>query len=329
MPACRASAPPNLLLHGDNLAAMQSLLPDYRGTVTLIYADPPFATGAAFRMGRRNGAGTVAYRDSWQGGVEAYLDMLRPRLAAMHELLGDRGSLYLHVDWRVEHHARLLLDDLFGPACFRNTIAWHYGGRGAKAVSGQFPRNHDTILYYAKTPAAPYHRQTSVARVALAEASRHGIRRDGDGRWFKTAPRGDYPDASIARLEGEGRVHRTRGGGLRVKYFLQARDGAILVPRLMGDVWSDIPDMMHAPAVERTGYPTQKPEALLDRIIAASSDPDDLVADFFCGAGTALTVAQRLGRRWIGADSSDAAIAVTCARLAAPPGLRAFVLRAL
>ena len=306
---------------------MRALLAEYRGEVTLAYGDPPFATGTAFRMGRRNGAGAVAFDDRWRGGVQAYAAMLRPRLEAMHELLGDRGSLYLHVDWRVEHHARLLLDEIFGPACFRNAIVWHYGGRGAKATAGQFPRNHDTILYYAKTPSAPYHRQQGVTRVPASDAARHGIRRDADGRWFKTAPRGDYTDASVARLEGEGRIHRTQRGSVRVKYFLEATRGTILSPNLLGDLWDDIPDMMHAPAAERTGYPTQKPEALLERIMETSSEPGDLVADFFCGAGTTLAVAQRLGRRWIGADSSNAAIAVTRARLAALSSPLSFEIR--
>ena len=237
----------------------------------------------------------------------------------MRELLGERGTLYLHVDWRIGHYAGLMLDEIFGRAAFRNMIVWHYGGRGAKAIAGQFPRNHDMVLVYAKSAGAAFNRPRQVRRVPVREAPRRGYRRDPDGRWFKTAPRGDYTDASIRRLEQEGRVHRTRNGRVRVKYFLAQEDGHVLDEKLLGDVWDDIPDMMHAPAAERTGFPTQKPEALLARIIEASSNPGDLVADFFCGSGTTAAVAERLGRRWIACDSSPAAIDVARRRLTAVP----------
>ncbi|MBI3744150.1 MAG: site-specific DNA-methyltransferase [Chloroflexi bacterium] len=307
-----ASEPRGTLIRGDNLRAMAALLPKFSGKVDLVYADPPFATGSLFHL---ESNGKTAYRDSWDKGVPGYLQMLYERLWPMRELLSARGTLWLHLDWRVSHHARLLLDEVFGRDAFRNMVVWHYGGRGAKAVAGQMPRNYDTLLVYAKSPVAALNR-AKVATPLSAEAARAmGYRRGDDGRWFKTAPRGDYTDASVARLESEGRVHRTQSGSVRVKYFLAERDGAVLDERLVGDVWDDIPDMMHAPKAERTGYPTQKPEALLERIVEMASKPGDTVADLFCGSGTTLSVAQRLGRRWLGCDESDAAIETTMQRM--------------
>jgi DNA modification methylase len=316
----------NQLIHGDNADAMAALERSFSGSIDLIYADPPFATGGDFRYSRRNGekAGALAYEDSWPGGIDSYLQMLYERLLPMHRLLSDRGSLYLHIDWRAGHYAHLLLDEIFGNGAFRNMIAWHYGGRGAKAVAGQFPRNYDLILYYSKTSAAPFFRPYSVERLPVGQASRRGFRRDEEGRWFKTAPRGDYTDESVARLAAEGRIHHTRTGKVRVKYFLDEEDGHVVERQPMGDVWNDIPDMMHAPAAERTGFPTQKPKALLSRIIEASTSEGGLVADFFCGSGTALVAAETLGRRWIGCDSGEAAIEVTRERLGAIRGHRPF-----
>ena len=316
----------NRLIHGDNADAMAALEGSLSGAIDLIYADPPFATGGDFRYNGRNGekAGALAYEDSWPGGIDSYLQMLYERLLPMYRLLSDRGSLYLHIDWRAGHYARLLLDEVFGNGAFRNMIAWHYGGRGAKAVAGQFPRNYDLILYYAKTPAAPFFRPYSIDRLPVGQASRRGFRRDEEGRWFKTAPRGDYTDESVARLAAAGRIHHTRTGKVRVKYFLDEEDGHVVERQPMGDVWSDIPDMMHAAAAERTGFPTQKPKALLTRLMEASTIEGDLVADFFCGSGTTLVAAEMLGRRWIGCDAGDAAIEVTRERLAAIRGHKPF-----
>jgi 2-polyprenyl-3-methyl-5-hydroxy-6-metoxy-1,4-benzoquinol methylase len=151
---------------------------------------------------------------------------------------------------------------------------------------------------------------------SLEEARRRGLRRDEAGRWFKTAPRGDYADESVARLEAEGRIHRTASGNVRVKYFLEERGGMVIEEVLVGDVWNDIPDAMHLGS-ERIGWPTQKPLALAERIIKAASNPGDIVLDAFCGSGTTLVAAARLGRRWIGIDTSEQACTIARERLAA------------
>ena len=222
---------------------------------------------------------------------------------------------YLHFDPTASHYLKVLLDAIFGPENFRNEIMWHYGGRGAKAVASQFPRNHDVLLLYSKADGEQVHnRQYLTRRYTPDEARARGLRQDPDGRWFKTAPRGDYTDDSVSRLEKEGRIHRTRTGSVRVKYFLGGSAGSVEEAVLVGDTWNDIPDAMHL-GHELLGYPTQKPLALLERVLAASSNPGDVVLDPFCGCGTALVAAQKLDRRWIGIDVTYLSIAVMRARL--------------
>jgi len=323
----------NKLIWGDNLYVMGSLQDHFAGKIDLIYIDPPFATGADFSFTARVGDQDVikeqslleekAYRDTWGKGMNSYLAMVFDRLRHMRDLLSDHGSIYVHVDYRMIHHVKALMDEVFNPSNFRNDIVWSYGGRGAKAISGQFARNHDNILLYSGSSDPVFNKVYMDAEFPVDDLPSH-IRIGEDGRPFKTAPRGDYTNESIARLEKEGRIHRTRSGGIRVKYFLEMRGSKVIEKRLIGDVWDDIPDMMHSPQRERLDYPTQKPEALLERIIGASSNEGDLVADFFCGSGTALAVAERLGRRWIGCDMSRYAIHTTRKRMMEIPDCRPF-----
>jgi DNA modification methylase len=252
------------LLHlGDNLPFLWTLAP---GSVQLVYADPPFGTNRD-RLGEVGGFG-----DRW-ASPEEYVEWLRPRIEAIHRVLAESGSLYLHLDRRSVHHARLLLDDVFGRRLFGNEIIWHYtgGGRGSRG----FPHKHDNILVYHKGPGHKFN----------ADAVREPY----------------TPSSGYAR------------GGIR------ARSGKLYRPhpsgRLMDDVWS-IP-MINPLSPERTGYPTQKPEALLARILLASADPNDVVLDPFCGSGTTPAVAHKLGRAWIAVDSSPAAIETTRSRLQA------------
>lgn len=238
----------------------------------------------------------------------AYLVNMAPRLVELHRVLKPTGSLYLHCDPTMSHYLRVMLDAVFGGGEFyRNEIVWSYGGRGAKAVAKQFPRNHDIVFLYTRSPTTAYEAQYVDKAYTPQEASAKGFRVDSEGQWFKTAPRGDYTDASIARLETEGRIHWTRNGNARVKYFLPMVKGQVVERQLVGDVWTDIPDAMHMGA-ERLGYPTQKPVALLERILAASSKPGDLVLDPFCGCGTTVDAAVRLDRRWIGIDITYIAV---------------------
>ena len=152
----------------------------------------------------------------------AYLVMMAPRLVELRRVLKPTGSIYLHCDPTASHYLKLLMDAVFGASNYRNEVVWHYGGRGAKAIARQFPRNHDVLLFYSRQMSNhSFERQYSQRLFTFEEARRAGFRQDEEGRWFKTAPRGDYTDASIRRLDAEGRIHRTKTGSIRIKYFLR------------------------------------------------------------------------------------------------------------
>lgn len=305
----------NLLIRGDNLSVLKTLLndkdsgrfknPDGSSGVRLIYIDPPFSTKLKFK----NKKNEHAYEDTLSG--KDFIEFLRKRLILMARLLSERGSIYVHLDWKKAHCVKAVMDEVFGEGNFLNDIIWSYGGRGAKATAMQFSRNHDIILLYQKYGHV-FNRQYAQKRILKGTP---GYLRDSSGRWFKTSPKGDYTDTSIASLEREGRIYRTKNGNVRVKYFLREDGEYLIEDRFVGDVWDDIPDGMHLSSVEKTGYPTQKPEALLARIIRASSNPGDIVLDAFAGSGTTLSVAEKLGRRWIGIDSGPLAIKTIRKRL--------------
>ena len=330
----------NMLIWGDNKVVMSSLLPRFAGKINLIYIDPPFATGQDFsfrvRIGDPSaGSGQVeefvkepsiieekAYRDTWGRGLDSYLQMMYERLVLMRELLAEDGSIYVHLDWRLVHYVRALADEVFGPENFRNDIVWKRAPiLGRKATSEQYGRVTDTILFYSKGPNLKFNRPYMEREVDLRQFKWD----ENEGRYFKTSPRGDYTDESIAELEKQNRVYHTSTGGIRIKYFIEQNAEGKWVERLPADcLWLDIPDMMHITEAEKTGFDTQKPEALLSRIIRTSSNEGDLVADFFCGSGTTLAVAEKLGRRWIGCDLSKWAIQVTRKRLLQIEGCRPF-----
>lgn len=272
----------NMLIWGDNKLALAALLERFRGQVRLIYIDPPFDVGTDFTMhmslgeegadGRR-GASTVAavaYRDMWGQGTDSYLHMLYERLLLMRDLLCDDGSIFVHCDYRVDAVLKLLLDEVFGRRHQRNQIIWHYQSGGRQY--DQFSRKHDTIYWYSKTARWVFNKD-AIGELRGTRKRNHMKRHvDEDGRVYFT-------------IKSAGKVYR---------YYEDER----LTPP---DVWTDISHLQQKDP-QRTGYTTQKPTALLERIIKAASNEGDLVADFFCGSGTTLAVAEQLGRRWIGGD---------------------------
>lgn len=293
----------NRLLWGDNLAALRALSSQLAGKVDLIYLDPPFATGADFSMERRAGDArvrAVAFRDRWGRALDAWLSMMYPRLALARELLSERGTLYLHLDWTMGHHARPVLDEIFGEENSLGEVIWAYGSpSGGRSALRKLVKAHDLILVYAKQYGRhrfrPVHLPYSQRYVA---------------DWFKYQ-------------EDDGRRYRKRwrrdaqGRSYFEKQYLDQSRG---VPA--STVWTDIQQVYADPRAykegmrsELTGYPTQKPERLLERILTLSSEPGDLVADLFCGSGTTLAVAERLGRRWIGCDLGALAIQAARKRL--------------
>ncbi len=263
--------------------ALGSLLAQYENSVRLIYLDPPFRTGESFKMkiGKGKQAQTVVlYEDKLD--EESYLAWLETILKGCHRLLDARGSIYLHLDYRMSHKARLLLDRIFGESNFMNEIIWAYrsGGRATRC----YPRKHDTILFYRKSKKVLFN-----------------IKAVG-------TPRGPERRNHMKRfIDEDGRIgFSIRSNGKTYTYY----EDSLIYP---SDVWSDIEHLQQKDR-ERTGFVTQKPEALLKRIISASSEPGDLVLDLFSGSGTTAAAATRLGRKFIAVDQSPVACALLRSR---------------
>ena len=290
----------NKLIWGENKYIMASLLDQgFAGKINLIYIDPPFATGADFSIKMKVGdekwtkeASVIeekAYRDTWGKGLDSYLQMMYDRLVLMRELLADNGSIYLHLDWHVGHYMKLMLDEIFGKDNLRNEIIWRY--RRWPTKSRLFQRMHDTILWYTKSITQDY-------------------------PWTQLYE--ELSESSKRQWKGKKRVDVTSERGTRYSETLEEESPG--VP--MSDVWEIA--QITAPYSEYRGFPTQKPEKLLERIVKASSDDGDLIADFFCGSGTTGAVAEKLRRRWIMADLSRFAIQVTRKRLLDIPDCKPF-----
>jgi adenine-specific DNA-methyltransferase len=325
----------NRLIYGDNLLAMAALLagdedtPSLRGKVDLIYIDPPFDSKADYRTKvtlpgleleqKPTVIEQFAYSDTWSDGTASYLAMITPRLILMRELLADTGSIYVHLDWHVGHYVKLVLDEVFGKDNFHNQIAWIKNSLGAKSRASQFPRNQDQILFYSKSSSYYFQAQVreQVSYVELVgdeEKLPAGIKVDREGRYYWTSPKGDYSDESIAALETANRIEKTSSGTVRIKYFVRRLGNRIIKDAVLDDTWNDI-EMVFRSADPRTGYDTQKPEKLLDRIIRASCPEGGLVADFNGGSGTTAAVAEKLGRRWITTDLGKPACMIMRKRL--------------
>lgn len=319
----RGSGPGDRIIRGDALDVAQGLAAEgLAGKVQVAYVDPPYFSQADYHHeARLDGAAdgrvrrTKAYGDRWSSsdddGAAAYLDMLAPRLEALARLLAPTGSLWVQLDWRAAYLARVLLDEIFGRGGFKNEIVWKRAPNlGRQAASSQFGRTLDTLIVYG----GPEARIVPPTRLEPIEES--AIRWDAEGRPFTSAPRGDYTDASIAKLDAEGRVHRTASGKVYIKYFL-VKDGSdrLCRERRVDTLWTDVAPLRHAQPGERTGYPTQKPLSLLERIVSCASEPGELVVDVFGGSGTTAEAAFKLGRRFVVSDAAPLAIATARARL--------------
>jgi len=285
----------NRLIWGDNLLIIGSLLKEFAGKINLIYIDPPFATGDDFSFEVQIGDGVEitkepsamevkAYRDTWGKGLQSYLQMIYDRLVLMKELLADDGSIYVHLDATVGHYVKVIMDEIFGKENFRRQIIWVMTGiAGYKGLVNNYVRGHDLILYYTKSKNYTFNK-TYIPYSEKQLARFSGI--DEKGRRYKP-------------ITKERRLYLDEAKGIPIT-----------------DVWSDIVGfhtIVNAP--EDVKYPTQKPEKLLERIIKASSNEGDIVADFFCGSGTTGVVAEKLGRRWIMCDLGRFAIHTTRKRL--------------
>lgn len=288
----------NRLVLGDKSAVLSALLSEFAGQINLIYIDPPFMTGRDFKSGKQ-----LAYSDKWDNNLDAYLQWLYETFILLRQLLTPDGSIYVHLDWRVTHYARVMLDEVFGfnpnaegPG-FKNEIIWHYqsGGRSLK----HYARKHDTILLYSKSTQYCFHGD----RIGERRGSQ---KRNHMKKW----------------IDSNGRVHWKISSAGRVYTY---DEDTLMTPT---DVWSDI-SHLHQRDPERKGYSTQKPAALLERLILASSEENELVLDCFCGSGVTPAVAGQLGRRWIASDQGELAIKMTCERLLAQDRNHPFVMQRL
>jgi DNA modification methylase len=341
----------NKLIWGDNKLILSSLkngplrkeIEDHGG-IKLIYIDPPFDVGADFSMKIEVGDNNesfikeasileeLAYRDTWGKGADSYVTMIYERLSLMKDLLATDGSIYVHCDWRVSSYMRLILDEIFGKESFRNEIIWKRSAIATNACT-QFRNSHDTLLFYSKSKNNKF----NIQYCGYTESSKeHFNKCDENGR-YRTVPlmasgrtqgvsgqpwRGVDVSSrgkngmhwlknpkELERLDKEGRIYWNSKGVPELKYYQSEAKGVYV-----SDFWSDI-SVINSMGKEAVGYPTQKPEELLKRIINASSDEGDLIADFFCGSGTTLAVAEKLGRKWIGTDMGKFSIHTTRKRL--------------
>ncbi len=313
----------NMLIFGDNLQALKRLLEmKQRGELTnadgtpgvrLIYIDPPFATRQEFRGSQDQ----KAYQDKLVGAQ--FIEFLRKRLLLLRELLTEDGSLYIHLDTKKSHYIKLILDELFGEANFRNEIIWKR--QSAHSDSRQCGAIHDSIFFYTRSSVWPWNEIRTLPspdyveqffdqvepgtnrRYARGDLTAGGLSGGGYEYEFRGIKRTwRCPKSTLEKYEAEGRLHWSKDGVPRLKRYLDEFEG---VP--LQDVWADI-RVIHNRSPERVGYPTQKPETLAARIMRASSRPDDIILDAFAGSGTTLAVAEKLGRRWIGIDCGKLAI---------------------
>lgn len=249
-----------------------------------------------------------------QGDIEGYIHYMAPILRELHRVLKPKGSIYLHCDFHASAHLRILMDEIFGEKNFQNEIIWNYRRFSQSSVKGKrFERTFDSILFYSKSSDYDFNPFYVKIQIPLDEAKSRGFRQDDNG-WFKTAPTGlgigGYSQAAVDEMDKKGLIHWTSGGKPRKKYYRESDDKFVYDEKMVGAVWTSVPDMMHS-GTERLGYPTQKPEALLERIINASSNEGDVVLDPFVGGGTTCVVAHRLNRKYIGIDISPRACAMT------------------
>jgi len=335
-----------LLFHGDNKEVLAHLLANgFRGKVDLVYIDPPFDSGADYvrRVQLRGASGSarldgesytlgeqIQYTDIWAN--DTYLQFMYERLLLLKELLSSTGSLWLHVDVHRTHQLRNLLDEVFGAESVRNEIIWqrfNYRADGKK-----FGTVHDTLYLVTKSDSYTFEKPYVELKASYVKSH---FRPDEEGRLYRldnfTAPAhgktgkpmvfGDaeigppagamwrYAQEGIMRLWNEGRIVISDGGIPQMKRYLDELQG-----QAVHSLWTDI-SPINSQSEERLDFPTQKPESLLERVIATSSMPGDVVLDCFIGSGTTAAVAQKLGRRWIGADINKGAIQTTMKRLAA------------
>ena len=289
----------NKLIWGDNKIVIESLLrgdkssdiPSMAGKINLIYIDPPFFTGSDFSVRAKVGNEEIekepsiieqrAYIDTWSQGIASYLKYMQERLLLMRELLAEKGSIYVHLDWHVGHYVKVMMDEIFGAENFRNEIIWAYRTGGASSKDAGFSSKHDLILFYSKTNQPKF---TKLKERIYYEKPFFNPQKDESGRFYADVILRDILEDEITLVRDNKLIN------VNVKPVINV-------------------------SAERLDYDTQKSEGLLQLLIMATTELGDIVADFFCGSGTTGAVAEKLGRRWIMSDLSKFAVQVSRKRL--------------
>lgn len=350
----------NRLIWGDKKYVLPSLLEEFAGRVNLIYIDPPFATGDDFSFQveiegeeftkQPSMMEQKAYRDTWGRGLDSYLQWFYETALYLRDLLAEDGSVYVHLDWHVGHYAKAVLDEVFGIDNFRNEIVWKRRVGTASSVheSNKFGISTDSILYFAMSGNTKFNVQYNLGSPEYQEyiesrftyVDENGRRYQPtslvnpghrpnliyDYKGYKSPPNGwMISKEKMEKWDSEGRLHfpENKDARIRRKSFADELKGMPIQ-----NLWTDIPEI-NSQASERIEYPTQKPEALLQRIIKASSNEGDLVLDCFCGSGTTAAVAEKLNRRWITCDLGRFAIHAARKRLLSISGVAPFVVENL
>ncbi|MBP1467838.1 site-specific DNA-methyltransferase [Candidatus Chloroploca sp. M-50] len=309
----------NKIFWGDNLQVMSHLLREFRGKVQLVYIDPPFDSKADYKKTVQLKGKSVSndqstfeekqYSDIWTN--DEYLQFMFERIILLRELLSQNGSVYVHCDWRMNSYIRILLDEVFGKECFCAEVKWKrvVSTGSSKAISKKYPVVDDSILFYSKSSSYIWNTQY----IDFSEEYILRYNQEDERGRFYWDNLGSYSQETLERLIAENRIKLplVDNRNPRYKNYLHERKGVVV-----DNLWTNIVPL-NSQAIESLGYPTQKPEALLERIIRASSNPGDLVFDCFMGSGTTQAVAMKLGRRFIGADINLGAVQITTKRLLA------------
>lgn len=306
----------NKLIWGDNKLILSSLKNgplreeiEAQGGIKLIYIDPPFDVGADFSMDIEIGdeqftkqpgvLEELAYRDTWGKGADSFIAMIYERLSLMRDLLADDGSIYVHCDWRLNSYIRVILEEIFGH--YKNEIVWQRTTNtgSSKGIANKLSNDIDSIFYFSKSENPIFNKQYRTYSEEYLSRFKYEDER-GKYRWQYMAT---YSEKKLEELKSKGMIRWQKGSkNPEYKQYLDDLKG---IP--LNNLWDDIYHI-NPMALENLSYPTQKPEVLLERIIKSSSNDNDLVADFFCGSGTTLAVAEKLGRKWIGSDLGKFAI---------------------
>ena len=350
----------NRLIWGDKKYVLPSLLTEFAGKINLIYIDPPFNVGSDFSFTATiaddpdtEGDETTsfekqpsvieqkAYRDTWGKGLDSYMQWFYETVVLLRELLADDGSIYVHLDWHVGHYCKAILDEVFGYERFINEIVWVRStprGNISLGMSG----GHDVIFFYSKSEKPKWNKQFVALRDEYIQSHYNLVEEGTDRKYLidnMISPNPDRPNLKyewngitkvwrvtkdkMQNLHNQGRIIYTKNGVARYKRYLDESEGTPL-----NDVWQDIKPV-NSQAIERTEYRTQKPEALLDRIIKASSNEGDLILDCFCGSGTTAATAEKNNRRWITCDLGRFAIHTARKRFLGIKDVKPFIVQNL